>query len=389
MNGEVTMRVLQLTRRLSFVVHADERETAQAVRLHPDVCFFSSELPAAYERIAKDFGPVSIAVVHDFCKELRAQHDLATSPRLRYVCHGKDPQHVANAVFLLATFLVMDQGFAPDDAAARFKTLEVPLFRDATLEDSSYNLSVLQVLRGLSRASGLGWCRLGGCFDKERYARIIADAATLSDLSAVSSSYAPESIAAATDQEVFEDHPSRGRGQDEGDFAVPSTKTVQRFLDACDEAGGLVRTHTDDSAATLICCHLVRRFHFTAAEAIGYVRLCRPGSVRGVHQHFLEGIAIANWDGNRPYASRSQPPSPTATAGPAVLLSATSFAMSELSDALTTCSAGKEVSKEPDTDAVVTAGSIIKARVEEFPRMKTGMLGRKGPLKGLVLRAAS
>lgn len=39
--------------------------------------------------------------------------------------------------------------------------------------------------------------------------------------------------------------------------------------------------------ATLIGCYLIKEFHFSAAEYIGWVRLCRPGSVIGPQQSFL------------------------------------------------------------------------------------------------------
>ncbi|EKF26795.1 protein tyrosine phosphatase, putative [Trypanosoma cruzi marinkellei] len=39
---------------------------------------------------------------------------------------------------------------------------------------------------------------------------------------------------------------------------------------------------------TLICVYMMRHFGFTARECIGWIRLCRPGSVIGVQQEFLE-----------------------------------------------------------------------------------------------------
>lgn len=39
---------------------------------------------------------------------------------------------------------------------------------------------------------------------------------------------------------------------------------------------------------TLIGCYLMKHFWFTAAEAIAWVRLCRPGSIIGRQQNFLE-----------------------------------------------------------------------------------------------------
>ena len=37
----------------------------------------------------------------------------------------------------------------------------------------------------------------------------------------------------------------------------------------------------------LICAYMIKHYGFTAEEAIGYIRICRPGSVIGPQQKFL------------------------------------------------------------------------------------------------------
>lgn len=39
---------------------------------------------------------------------------------------------------------------------------------------------------------------------------------------------------------------------------------------------------------TLIGCYLMKHYRFTAGEAIAWIRICRPGSVIGPQQNFLE-----------------------------------------------------------------------------------------------------
>lgn len=48
------------------------------------------------------------------------------------------------------------------------------------------------------------------------------------------------------------------------------------------EKAGLGRT------GTLIACYIMKHFRFTAAEAIAWIRICRPGSIIGYQQHWLE-----------------------------------------------------------------------------------------------------
>ena len=43
---------------------------------------------------------------------------------------------------------------------------------------------------------------------------------------------------------------------------------------------------------TMICAYLMYQYSFTCEEAIGYCRLCRPGSVVGCQQEFLKVLLI-------------------------------------------------------------------------------------------------
>jgi len=47
------------------------------------------------------------------------------------------------------------------------------------------------------------------------------------------------------------------------------------------DTAGLGRT------GTLIACYIMKHYKFTAAEAIAWIRVCRPGSVIGPQQEFL------------------------------------------------------------------------------------------------------
>lgn len=53
-------------------------------------------------------------------------------------------------------------------------------------------------------------------------------------------------------------------------------------VDTCVSVAGLGRT------GTLIACYIMKHYKFTHAEAIAWIRICRPGSIIGPQQHFLE-----------------------------------------------------------------------------------------------------
>lgn len=100
------------------------------------------------------------------------------------------------------------------------------------------------------------------------------------------------------------------------DGTTPSDIIVRRFLHVCESSGGAVAVHCKGGrgfldwslrivfvplnpclcpitaglgrTGTLIGCYLMKHFRFTAAEAIAWIRICRPGSIIGAQQNFLE-----------------------------------------------------------------------------------------------------
>ena len=54
---------------------------------------------------------------------------------------------------------------------------------------------------------------------------------------------------------------------------------------------------------TVICAYLMHEAHMTAEEAIGFCRLCRPGSVVGCQQHFLK-VRVREWRNEQRIESR-------------------------------------------------------------------------------------
>lgn len=66
--------------------------------------------------------------------------------------------------------------------------------------------------------------------------------------------------------------------------SVPANKAFAVHCKA-----GLGRT------GTCIGAYIMKHFKFTAAEVIGWMRICRPGMVIGPQQHFLEDIQEQMW----------------------------------------------------------------------------------------------
>lgn len=74
------------------------------------------------------------------------------------------------------------------------------------------------------------------------------------------------------------------------DGSCPTPQLVERFCSLVEAEPGVVAVHCKAGlgrTGVLIGLFLMKHFSFTANEALGYLRLVRPGSVIGPQQHFL------------------------------------------------------------------------------------------------------
>ncbi|TNN35778.1 Dual specificity protein phosphatase CDC14A [Liparis tanakae] len=82
------------------------------------------------------------------------------------------------------------------------------------------------------------------------------------------------------------------------DGTAPSDLIIRRFLHICESTEGAVAVHCKAGlgrTGTLIGCYLMKHFRFTAAEAIAWIRICRPGSIIGPQQNLLEEKQHSLW----------------------------------------------------------------------------------------------
>ena len=84
------------------------------------------------------------------------------------------------------------------------------------------------------------------------------------------------------------------------DCAVPTDALVHRFFAIMERETGVVAVHCLAGlgrTGTLIALWMMTRHGFTADEAIGYLRIVRPGSVIGPQQQYLKSAEGRAWRG--------------------------------------------------------------------------------------------
>lgn len=82
------------------------------------------------------------------------------------------------------------------------------------------------------------------------------------------------------------------------DCSTPDEMVLNKWFDACRAEKGALAVHCKAGlgrTGTLICCWLMRKYKFTGAEVIGFIRLMRPGSILGEQQEFLSDNEEFMW----------------------------------------------------------------------------------------------
>jgi cell division cycle 14 len=74
------------------------------------------------------------------------------------------------------------------------------------------------------------------------------------------------------------------------DCELPSDSIVDKFMRIAEEVWGVVAVHCSSGRGrtdTLIALYLMKHHGFTAREVMGWIRICRPGSIIGPQQQYL------------------------------------------------------------------------------------------------------
>ncbi|CAF3158355.1 unnamed protein product [Rotaria socialis] len=283
-----------------------------------------------YENFYADFGPLNLAVVHRFCTKLNKKLNNSTLAHKRIIHFTTfDPKKRANAAFLIAAYSIIYLKRTPEEA---YKPLVSGInaahpflpFRDASLGSSSYNLTLLDTLQGLYKAMLHGFFDFEN-FDLDEYEhyekvengdlnwivprKLLAFSGPHAK-SKIENGYplhAPEayftyfrkrnvSTIVRLNKKIYDSKRFVDAGFDHfelffNDGSTPSDAIALKFLNIVEQAKGAVAVHCKAGlgrTGTLIGAYLMKHYKFTAAEVIAWLRICRPGSVIGPQQNFLE-----------------------------------------------------------------------------------------------------
>ncbi|XP_048854670.1 dual specificity protein phosphatase CDC14B isoform X2 [Brienomyrus brachyistius] len=288
----------------------------------------------SYENFYADFGPLNLAMFYRFCCKLNKKlktFSLAKKKIVFYTCGDQKKQ--ANAAYLIGAYSVMHLQKTPEEAYRLLVSQNASYlpFRDASFGTCMYNLYILDCLRAVDKALQFGWLDFSK-FDVEEYEHY--ERAENGDFnwiipgkflafsgphpkSKIENGYplhAPEAYfpyfwkhnvttIIRLNKKMYNAKRFTDKGFEHHDLffvdgSTPNDAIVARFMSVCENAKGAVAVHCKAGlgrTGTLIGCYMMKHHRLTAAEAIAWIRICRPGSVIGPQQNFVEEKQAGLW----------------------------------------------------------------------------------------------
>ncbi|XP_075471606.1 dual specificity protein phosphatase CDC14A [Ascaphus truei] len=256
-----------------------------------------------------------------------------------------DQRKRANAAFLISAYAVVYLKKTPEEAHRALLSGASPSylpFRDASFGNCTYNLTILDCLQGIRKALQHGFFHFDS-FDVdeyEHYERVengdfnwIVPGKFLAfsgphPKSKIENGYplhAPEAYfpyfrkhnvttVVRLNKKIYDAKRFTDAGFHHHDMffvdgSTPSDVILRRFLSLCEGTEGAIAVHCKAGlgrTGSLISCYIMKHYRFTHAEAISWLRICRPGSIIGPQQHFLEEKQTWLWVQGDIYRSKQK-----------------------------------------------------------------------------------
>ncbi|XP_044741575.1 dual specificity protein phosphatase CDC14C-like [Chrysoperla carnea] len=332
--------------RLYFVTLATNEKPKATGKSH----YFNVDKEFVYESFYADFGPLNLAMLFNYCQKVNKKLRSVNLMNKKIVHYTTvNPQKRVNAAYLIASYAII---YLNKTAEEIFKILTAGdnppfiLFRDVSFGMCLYQISLLDCLNAVYKAKMFGFFDFNNfdVIEYEHYERVengdlnwivpnkfiaFCGPHAKSKIENGYAFHAPESYFSyfrrsnvTTIVRLNKKMYDSNRFQEAGfihkdlffiDGSTPSDNILKQFISICEATDGAVAVHCKAGlgrTGSLIGCYIMKHYRMTAKETIAWIRICRPGSIIGHQQKWLESKQQKMWDEGDTYRKTHGLPGP-------------------------------------------------------------------------------
>ncbi|ALC38941.1 cdc14 [Drosophila busckii] len=311
--------------RLYFVVFKKNIKPKNTVNTH----YFNIDDEFVYENFYNDFGPLNLCMLYRYCMKLNTKLSAKSHANKKIVHYtSMNPAKRLNAAYLIGSYAIIYLNKTPEEAHKLLVAGDIPAytrFCDASYGPSNFKISLLDCLNAIHKGLQAGFFSFDD-FDAEEYEyfervengdfnwivpqKFIAFCGPHQKSKTLPNGYpchAPEryfsyfrdnhvTTVIRLNAKVYHASSFENAGFDHRDLffidgSTPSDAILKKFLSICETTKGAIAVHCKAGlgrTGSLIGAYIMKHYGFSALEAIAWLRLCRPGSVIGHQQQWME-----------------------------------------------------------------------------------------------------